>query len=822
MLNDFRYAVRVLRSHPGFTIVSVLTLALGIGANTAIFSVIDHVLLRRAPIAGIEHLAVLWETDRNTGTTREPASWPDFVDYRQRSRTAEEMAAFLAQEVNFAPSSGEPVRLQALAVTAEFLPMIGVQPSRGRFFTPSEARVGGPNVAVISEGLWARAFARDPNVVGRTIRVDDVETTIIGIAPRAADFGVFQILRAADYSRSFADRGASAAVDLWQPFQYDEQSMPRTTHPIFMVGRLRTPSAGAQQELAAIAADLERGHPENAARGIYVEPLGQVVFGPIRMGLLVLLAAVALVLMVACANVANLLLARGTSRRRELAVRTALGANSRRLARQFMAEGIVLAVTAAVAGTVVAAAGVRALVALAPAEIPRIATATVDLRVLGVTLLVSLIAGIVFGAVPWIQAFRVDLQGFLKGEGGHGASAGRDRGRVRSALVVAEFALAVMLVIGAGLLIKSFWRLQHVDAGFVTGGVLKAEYQLPPSRYPVNFKVWPDFKEMHAFTHALLARAAQLPGVESVAVAGNHPLDPGFTNSFSVVGRESEARNWPEISVRRVTPGYFKTMRLALVRGRLLQDSDTTSAPPVILINDAAARRFFGDRDPLGKQIRFWGGSRTIIGIVANERFHGLTEAPPEAVYTPLDQTPSANGAGVLLVRTSGNPAALTSAVRGAIAEQDPALAVFGLETMDETMSRSIAERRFTMLVLALLASVALVLAAIGIHGVLSYTVGQRTREIGIRVALGAQPGRVVRMVVGHGMTLAVAGAALGMLGAWVLTRSIRALLFEVAANDPQTFVLVPATLCVVAFAASYFPARRAVRVDPVTALRAE
>ena len=822
MAQDLRYAFRMLVGNPGFSVVALLTMALGIGANTAIFSVIDTVLLRPAPVRDIGSLAVVWETDRNTSTTREPASLPDFLDFQQRSQRVEQLAAFTGSEVNYSPEGGEAIRLQALEVTHELLPMLGVKTLVGRGFTPDEARSGGPAVVVISEGLWTRALGRDPAIVGKAIRLDERPFTIVGVMDRGADFGVFQILSAADYSRAFADRGARAAVDLWLPFQYTAQMMPRSTHPIFMVGRMRGSAASTQEELAAIAADLERAYPENRARGVFVEPLSTVVFGPVRPALLVLLGAVGLVLLVACANVANLLLARGTARRREVAVRTALGASGARLTRQFAVEGLVLTTIAAVLGAGLATVGVRALVALAPADIPRIADASVDLRVLMIALAVAVAAGLMFGMVPALQARRVNLQGALKSEGGHGSSAGGDRTRLRSILVIAECALAVMLVIGATLLIKSFWRLQHVDAGFRSEGVLKAEYQLPASRYPVDFRRYPDLKEINAFTRGILQKAERLPGVDAAAVAGQHPLDPGFTNSFRIIGREAEAASQPEISVRRVTAGYFRAMSVPLIRGRLLADSDTTTAPPVVLINEAAARRFFDRQDPLGKQINFWGTNRTIVGVVGNERFQGLAEAPPIALYSPLEQSPSTNGAGVLLVRTAGDPAAVVSAVRGAIREQDPALAMFGVEPFAETVSHSMAERRFTMLVLGLLASVALVLAAIGVHGVLSYMVTQRSREIGIRLALGAQPSGVRRLVVMEGMTLALTGTLLGLGSAYALSKSMGALLFSVTPTDPLTFVAVPIGLTLVAFVASYLPARRATRVDPVTALRAD
>ena len=810
----------MLASHPTFTLVALLTLALGIGANTAIFSVVDTVLLRAAPFDDLTRLAVVWETDRATGTTREPGSLPDFLDYRQRAQRLERLAAVAGGEVNYSPDRGEPVRLQVLEVTEDFLPLIGMHPTAGRTFTAEDARAGGPAHVILSDGFWTRALDRDPSAVGRTITLDDRAYTVIGIMPAGADFGVFQMLSAADYSRSFADRGARAAVDVWLPLQQTPQTWPRSTHPLFMLARTRAATSAVQEELAAIAADLERQFPENAARGVFVEPLAAVVFGPVRPGLVVLLSAVGLVLLVACANVANLLLARGSARRREVAVRTALGASGLRLLRQFAIEGLLLAAAAAIVGVGLAIVGVRALVALAPADIPRIAEVAVDLRVLAVTLGLSVVAGLAFGLIPALQAGRTDVQGALRSETGHGASAGRDRSTLRSTLVVAEVALAVTLAIGAALLIKSFWRLQQIDPGFRAAGVVKAEYQLPGSRYPMDFRRFPNLPEIQGFTRTLLDRVSALPGVDSAAVAANHPLDPGFTNSFRIVGREAEARSQPEISVRRVTAGYFRTMGVPLVSGRLLADADTAATQMVVVINEAAARRFFPKDDPVGHQISYWGTARTIVGVVGNERFQGLTEAPAIALYSPLDQGPSPTG--VLLVRAAGDPAVLTGSVRAAIRGIDPALAVFGLEPFTETVSRSVAERRFTMLVLGLLAAVALTLAAIGIHGVLSCIVAERTREIGIRLALGAAPGRVRALVVSRAMVLTGIGTAVGLGAAFGLTRAMAGLLFEVTATDPVTFAAIPAVLAVVALAASYVPVRRATRVDPMVALRAD
>src|SRR5262245_22757708 len=404
--HDVRLAARALGRAPAFTIVALLTLAIGVGANTAIFSVIDTVLLRSAPVRDIDQLAVISETDRNSGTTREPGSLPDYLDYKQRAGRIEQIAAFMGSEVNYAPPQGEPIRLQVLEATHDLLPMLGISPLAGRGFHASESAPGGPKDVVAGESFWTRALGRDPAAIGRTLILNDQPHTVIGIMPHSAEFGVFQILSAADYSRSFADRAARAGVDIWLPFQESAQSMPRSTHPIIMVGRLRGDVPSAQTELASISADLERAYRENAARGVFVEPLSAVVFGPVRPALLVLLAAVGLVLLVACVNVANLLLVRGSVRKREVAVRLALGAGMSKLARQFIAEGVLLALMAAALGAGVAVLALRGLVGLAPADVPRIADAAVDLRVLAIMLGISLLAGTIFGLVPLLQAFR--------------------------------------------------------------------------------------------------------------------------------------------------------------------------------------------------------------------------------------------------------------------------------------------------------------------------------------------------------------------------------------------------------------------------------
>lgn len=827
MAQDIRAAWRSLagsRQERAFSVLAILTLALGMGANTAIFSAVDGVLLRPAPVADLERLAVIWETDRNTGTVREPASLPDYLDFAARSRSFQSIAAFGASDVTLAQPHGEAQRLAALSVTRSFLPLVGISPLAGRNFSSLEAAVNGPPAVLISESLWDRLYGRDPAAVGATLRVDDVARTIVGVLPDVSDFGVLQVLSAGAYARGFADRGDRADVQIWMPLEPSAPALPRDTHPVFVTGRLAAgyTISSAQEEMAAIAADLERTYRSNAARGVHVERLSDIVFGPVRPAFLVLLGAVGLVLLMTCVNVANLLLARGSTRSREVAVRAALGASLGRLARQFLVESAMLTGLAAALGVAIAFGGLRAIVAAAPSDIPRLDAVRIDVRVLVVAAAIAAGVSIVFGLIPLLQARRVDVHEALKGSSRQSGTTGPDKRRLRRLLVAGEFALAAVLVVGAGLLARTFWNLQQVDPGFRTAGVLKAEYQLPPSRYPADFKQWPNFKEMHAFTAAVLQRASAVPGVESAAIAGSHPLDPGFTNSFVVVGREGEARRWPEISVRRVTPGYFRTVGLKLLRGRLLRDADTTGAPAVVLINEATVDRFFAGREPLGAQIAFWGTARTIVGIVAGEKFQGVAAGSPIAVYAPLAQAPSVNGNGVLLLKTSGDPSSLAQSMRRAVAEVDPEVAVFGVEPLESTMARSMSRQRFTMLLLGLFATVALLLAALGTHGVLSYGLAQRTREIAIRIALGERPAHVQGLVVAEGLVLGGAGLLAGLAGAYALTRLLRSLLFGVTATDPLTFATVPVVLLVVALAASYIPARRATRIEPAGALKTE
>lgn len=817
---DCRYALRSLLRSPAFTIATVCTLALGIGATTAIFSVVDGVLLRPVPFTNADQVAMVWETDRNSGTSHEPASLPDYADFVARSQTFSAMAAMAPVEVNVATANADPERLAGLAVSASYFSTVGLQPMVGRPFAEDEDRLGGPQAVIISEGLWERRFARNTNVVGKTLRMNDADVTVIGVMPRGSDFGALQVLGAADYQRGFADRGGRPRVDVWVPLRAS-QTAPRDNHPIFVIGRL-APSATfalAQRELSAIATELEQTYPQaNTARGVYVEPLTDVVFGDIRSALYLLSAAVGLVLLVACTNVTNLLLARAANRTREVTVRTALGASRARLLQQFAVESAMLVGAGAAGGLALAFAAVRVTRAFAPATIPRAESLDVQGGALILTAAVAVVMAIVFGLLPVLHTRRINLHSTLQSEG-RGSAGGRWQRMLRASLVVAQLSMATTLTITAVLLIRSLASLQSVDPGFDADHVLKAEFQLPDSRYPRDFSQFPNWPERQRFQFETLTRLQALPGVESVAMATSNPMDAGFTSSIRVAGREEEGRGWPEPSLRPISADYLTTMRVPVHAGRGFTVSDDMGAPPVVLINEAARLRYFAGHEPLGAHILLWGASRTVVGVVGDERFKGLAAPAAPALYLPLGQSPTASA---VLVRTTGAPEQLAMPLRAVMREVDPQLAIYGVEPLTATITGTVAERRFTMALLIVFAASALVLAVVGVHGVLSYSVSQRTREIGIRIALGANVTSVKRLVLSDGVRLAAIGVPLGIAGAFALSGIIRSMLFGVSANDPGTFIGVTVLLVGVALAASWFPARRAARVEPMEALRAE
>ncbi len=815
---DARLSWRILASNPGFSAAAIVTLGLGIGANTAIFSVVDAVLLSESPFADPDQLIMVWETDRGSDNAHEPASWPDVADFRERSRTLSAIGAVVGQDYTLSSGAGDPERVAGVAVTPNVPVLLGVRPIVGRIFTPGEGRANDAAVVLLGEEFWRERYGGDPGVVGATLVIEEEPATVVGVLPAGADLGIRQIHDRADYAPSFS----GADIQVWAAFQPAAEDFPRQTHPFLTLGRLAPGAslAAAQRELSGIAAELESMYSENAGRGANLEPYTEVVFGGVRRALWVLLGAVGLVLLITCANVANLLLARTASRRREVAVRQALGAPASRIRSQFLVEALVLTGLGAAAGVAVAFAGLALLLALAPADIPRLGQATVDGRVLLYTMAVSTLVAVAFGVLPALQTGRLEVQEALRAQAGRRSSEGRASRRFRGALVVAEVALTVMLVIGAGLMLRSVWEMRRVEPGFDAARVVKAQYQLPDTRYPRDFSRWPDIPEINDFHARFLEAVRSVPGVEAAAIAGGHPLDPGFTNSFTILGRESESADYPEIRTRFLSPGYLETLGVDLVAGRDIRASDDVHSPPVVVINRAAAARYFPKGDPLGQSIRFWGTDRQIVGVIGDERFQGVDRPAEPAAYAPLLQNPQQSA--TLLVRSEGDPLAVVPEIRRSFRKLDPQLALFDVEPLATTLSESMSRPRFLATLLTLFAGLSILLALVGVHGVLSYTVARRAPEVGIRMAMGATRARVMGAVMGEGLALAALGVVVGMMAALAGSHLLGSLVFGVTTTDPATFVAVPALVLATAAAASARPAWRAARGDPLSALRAD
>lgn len=806
LMLDVRYGLRALRKAPTFTVVVLLTLTLGIGANTAIFSVVRGVLLRDLPYAGVDRLVMLWETDRTSGTDSEGASIPDYFDFVARARSFSSLAAFRPQPLNYVPAQGTPERTSAALVTGNFFTTLGASPTLGRGFVDAEDRRGGPRAAVVSDRFWRSRLDADPGAIGRVLRLDDVSYVVVGVVAPTMQF-------------------PAADVDLWIPLQLTPESGPRSNHSITVVGRLRagTTREAAQREMTSIAAELEAQYPrDNTARGVRIEALETTLLGPVRPALRILAGAVVLVLLVACVNVANLMLARLAARGREVSVRSALGATGGRLTRQFIVESLLLTLAASALALMLAPAALRGLVAIAPANLPRLDEVRVDGTVLAMTLAVAVTAAIAFGVLPALLG-RGTRGGSLSDHlrGGQRGGASRHHHRLRGALVTSEVALALMLLIGAGLLVQSFRRLRSVDPGWTASNVLRVQFQLPRSRYPQDYASFPaGFARIIDFERNLATRVSAIPGVRRAAIASNDPLDAGFTNSFVIEGRENEARGQAELATRPVSADYFATVGIPLKSGRVFEPSDDAASPPVVVINEAAARKYFPNENPVGHRIRFWGTPRTIVGVVGNERFAGLATEPPPAMYPPITQAPMA--AASLLVRTEGDPQAAVASIRDAFRELDREVAPYGIATMTDVIDASVSQRRFTMQLLAGFAALALALALLGVYGVVSYGVTQRTHEMGVRMALGATRADVVRHVLGGGARLAVVGAVVGAIGALLVTRLLSTQLYEISAFDPVTFVAAAAGTVGAALVGSWLPARRAADVEPISALRTD
>ena len=803
-LQDLRFSFRMLRKHPGFTVVAVLTLSLGIGANTAIFSIVNAVLLRPFPYEAPEQLVIPGES--KTGTRGGSSlTYPNFADWKDERKVFAGASVVRSNENYNITGSGEPERLLGRLVSAGFLTTLGVKPLLGRDFVVDDDRQGATPTVILSYGLWTRRFGNDPNMVGKQVTLNNLAYTVVAVTPQTfqydldADVTIPIGLSAERFKARGADPGVRAVVRL-KPGVSIQQ---------------------AETELDTIYARLEQQYPDvNTGRRVFLTPLHESFVGDVRQPLLILLGSVGLVLLIACANVANLLLVRSSARQREMSVRVALGASGWRITRQLLTESVLLAVIGGALGVLLARWGTSFIAYQLPDGIPRLHEASVDMRVLIFTVGVSLLTGLLFGLAPALKASRLNLTESLK-EGDRGSS--DNRHRLRSVLVVAEVALTLTLLVGAGLLIQSFRRVMEVNPGFRPSNLLTMQVS-------VNN---PDGNQVSNFFQQLQENVRRLPGVQSVAVSNGLPLGVANNPMFIVIGRPlPEKGKEPGATRYTVSPDYFKTMGIDLLRGRGFDDRDTPSSPLVMIIDEALAQQFFPNEDPLGKRIaQSTSGtpSYEIIGVaqhVEQNSLDGQGSRRPQFYLSfnqiPIDRLPGSTRRINVLTRTSVEPSTLAPAVRGEITALNKDQAVFNVRTMEQIVSQSVAPRRFSTMLLTAFALVALLLASIGIYGMMSYAVAQRTREIGLRMTLGAQRGNVLRMVIGQGMKLALLGVAVGLVASFALTRTMKSLLFGVSATDPLTFVGIAGLLTIVALMACWVPARRATKVDPIIALRYE
>ncbi|HEY6402332.1 MAG TPA: ABC transporter permease, partial [Blastocatellia bacterium] len=788
LIQDMRYGARMLMKNPGFTLIAVLTLTLGIGANTAIFSVVNGVLLRPLPYYEPERLVMVWAEQpiqqAQSGVTDYPVTNADFVDWRNQNQVFEHMAAMFGHRGNLT-GGGEPESVAALCASASLFPLLNARLAVGRAFLPEEDRAGADRVVVLSHGLWRQRYGADPKIIGQKITLDNRGFTVIGVTAPG-----FQFPHRGELPAKFK---IATKVDLYLPIAFTPAEMnDREDDHLAVIARLK-PGVSVEQasaDMSAIARRLAEQYPQtNTDKGARLTPLHQQAVGKARSALLVLLGAVGFVLLIACANVANLLLARAAGRQKEIAIRAALGAGSWRIVRQLLCESLLLAISGGAAGLLLAWRLVALLLSLAPDNLPRAQDIRLDTRVAGFTLAVSLLTGIVFGLLPALQASKINFGEALKE--GFRDTAGLLRRRLRGFLVVGEVSLAFVLLIGAGLLIRSFARLTEVDPGF------------DPQRI-LMMNIWPQApkytnSQANDFHQRTLERVQALPGVEAAAMVYSAPLSgEGLRNTFGIEGKPAEETF--STGVRIVSPEFFKTFRVPLVDGRLLAESDGPKAPPVAIVNELLARIYFAKENPIGKRIISSGGTRTIVGVVGDVKYSGLDEEAKAEIYLPMAQ--STRRTMTLAVRVSGDPMQMVGAVRGQVRAADKEIPILNLQTMERLIDKSVAPRRFNMLLLGLFALVGLALAAVGLYGVISYTVTQRTREIGVRMALGANRADVLRLVVGEGMKLALIGALLGLGGALALTRLLETLLFDVSATDPLTFIVIAALLIIVALLA--------------------
>ncbi len=807
---DIRYGLRMLIKAPSLSIVATIALALGIGANTAIFSVVNSVLLRPLPFSNSESLMNVWETNLVSGSQRGSASYLNFADWRDQNHVFERMSSYHTNDF-IMTGRGESSRLQGAVVNADLLPLLGVTPLLGRGFFPDEDKPGEKGrVVLLSQQLFQKRFNSDPNVVGQSVVLDGKAFTIVGVMPTAFQFPI-----------------QNDPVELWTTVAVDREgetpvTEQRGAHYMAVIARLKpgVTKEQAQAEMTTIGSRLEQQYPDkNLHRGVKVEPTLEALVGDIRPALLILLGAVGCVLLIACANVANLLLARAMTRQKEMAIRAALGASRLRVIRQLLTESVLLSLAGGTLGLVLAVWWSDLLIALGKENIPRAMQVGLDWRVLVFTLVVSVMTGVVFGLVPAIHSSKTELTESLK-EGGRGSGEGARRNRVRGVLVVSELAIAVVLLVGAGLLIQSLWRLRQVSPGFQSANPLTFVVGIPEVRYPTE--------KQSPFYRDLVQRVRSLPGVQSATAVVPLPLSGDqFRISFEIDGKPVAKGEEPSADVFIVGDSYFKTLGVPMIKGREFNERDAQKAPGVVIVNQAFARKYFPGEDPVGKRIKP-GISTTdddteykeIVGLVADVKNRNLQAELRPGYFLPQAQVPF--NQMTMVVRTTGDPHNLTSAVTNEVHAMDSELPVYSIKTMDEYISATVAAPRFNTTLLGIFASVALILTIVGLYGVMSYSVAQRTNEIGIRMALGAQTRDVLRLIVSQGFKLVLLGLGIGLVGAFALMRVMSSLLFGVSAKDPLTFAVVAALLTFVALLACYLPARRATRLDPLHALRYE
>jgi putative ABC transport system permease protein len=814
LLQDLRFGLRTLLKNPGVSAVAIITLALGTGANSAIFSVVNAVVLRPLPYENPDRLVLIW--GKNSTTARDPLSVPDFLDYRNQNQVFSQMAGFAYDDFNLS-AGDDPEHVQGTMVSANYFSVLGTNLSQGTTFRPEDDQPGASRVVIVGNGLWKRRFGSDPNFVGQTILLNGASFTVVGVAPQT-----FQSPIPEDNPQLWVPLSLEGGDRLRVPSYVNPAKLSiRTNRFLIGIARLKpgVTAKRAQADLETIAGQLEQQYRDtNAAVSTSVVPLREHIIGTIESALMVLLAAVGFVLLIACANVANLLLARAAARRKEIAIRTALGAGRLRLIRQLLTESILLAVVGGALGLLLAYGEIRLLLGLNLANIPRLNEIDIDNRVLGFTFLIAILTGIVFGLAPALQASKTDLNETLK-EGARGSTGGLSRQRTRSLLVISEVALTVLLLIAAGLMLKSFYSLQKVKPGFDPTNTLTMTINLPATKYT-------DDHQIQGFYEQALNGVSLLPGVQSVGAVTSLPLTTTLSEvrRFAVEGRSPASPSEVlRANISRISHSYFTAMRIPLLKGRYFTEQDRDKSPPVVIVNETMVNRFWPDEDPVGKRLTIpslGADPREVVGVVADVKHSSLNAESGLEIYVPSLQKPLTIMA--LVVHTTSDPLLMTGAVRGAIQAVDRNQPVYDVKTMEQVVSESVSQPRLYTLLLGIFATLALVLAAVGIYGVMNYSVAQRTHEIGIRMALGAQRGDILRMVVGQGMLLALVGIVVGLVAAFLLTRVMETLLFGVSTRDLATFFIIPLVLAAVAFLSSYIPARRATRVDPMVALRCE